>query len=86
MCRFEDGVKAKLGHELSDLREKQNNIGQSLEDVMDKVEKSKEEDERLGTCFYCLHCNFCVQIAQFRSRQFCQNPVDSSSEKIFRRN
>ncbi|XP_046326165.2 inositol 1,4,5-triphosphate receptor associated 2-like isoform X2 [Haliotis rufescens] len=43
---FEDGVKAKLGHELSDLREKQNNIGQSLEDVMDKVEKSKEEDER----------------------------------------
>ncbi|XP_046553916.1 inositol 1,4,5-triphosphate receptor associated 1-like isoform X2 [Haliotis rubra] len=43
---FEDGVKAKLSHELSDLREKQNNIGQSLEDVMDKVERSKEEDER----------------------------------------
>ncbi|XP_041354722.1 uncharacterized protein LOC121372468 isoform X3 [Gigantopelta aegis] len=40
---FEDGVKAKLGKELSDLREQQNSIGNNIEEVMEKVEHSEEE-------------------------------------------
>ncbi|BFZ09801.1 hypothetical protein BsWGS_12840 [Bradybaena similaris] len=41
---FEEGLKARLSQELSELRNQQKSISQSLDHVMDKVEKTQMED------------------------------------------
>ncbi|CAG5119531.1 unnamed protein product, partial [Candidula unifasciata] len=42
---FEEGLKTKLSHELSDLRDQQNSISHSLDHMMDRVEQSQLEEE-----------------------------------------
>ncbi|XP_012943760.1 serine-rich adhesin for platelets [Aplysia californica] len=44
---FEEGLKAQLSNELNDLREQQNSISHSLEQVMDRVDQAGEEDDDL---------------------------------------
>ncbi|BFZ24653.1 hypothetical protein BsWGS_27692 [Bradybaena similaris] len=42
---FEEGLKTRLSHELTDLRDQQNSISNSLEHMIDRVEQSQIEDE-----------------------------------------
>ncbi|ESO92214.1 hypothetical protein LOTGIDRAFT_162869 [Lottia gigantea] len=42
---FEDGVKMKISKELGQLRDQQNGVSASLEQIMDKVEQTKHEEE-----------------------------------------
>ncbi|CAL1541990.1 unnamed protein product [Lymnaea stagnalis] len=44
---FEEGLKAKLSQELTELRDHQNSISQSLDHMMDKVDQSQQEEEEL---------------------------------------
>ena len=41
--RYEQGMRASLGQDLSGLREQQNQINQNLGDIMDSIENHTEE-------------------------------------------
>ena len=43
--RYEEGLKANLTRELSDLRDQQANINTNLEQVMDRVDTLQQEDK-----------------------------------------
>jgi len=41
--RYEQGLRANLGQDLSSLREQQNHINESLGDIMDSIDNEMEE-------------------------------------------
>ena len=59
---YEQGMRASLGQDLSGLREQQNQINQSLGDIMDSIDNNTEEPKYETSLF---HKN--MQEAIFRS-------------------
>lgn len=80
---YEEGLKASLSRELTDLRDQQTNISSNLEQVMDRVETLQQEDQQRDTELDEVMSK--LKEAVLKIRQWLTNPNWQSASHTLRK-